>query len=166
MRGLARPATGGVGPFRERRRHPNQFCANSLERFEAFRRNGAAFAVEGAQGGCDSMTFRPQRFPDRIVRRRQEPGTTNAFGEFVEGSKTEVAFAASVQPMALEDADIAGGVSLQDRRVAFVPEENALLAAFEDRQADQVIFFGTTFVVEESRSWPGSHTRATLLRET
>ena len=108
----------------------------------------------------------PRRFPHRITRRRQEPASRNAFGEFAEGAVTEVEFAASVQPMALEDADIAGGVSLHDRRVAFVPEPDALRAAFEDREADQVIFFGTTFVVEESRSWPGSHTRATLLRET
>ena len=111
------------------------------------------------------MTFRPQRFPDRIVRRRQAPGTTNAFGEFEPGATTEVTFAASVQPLSLDDADIAGGVSLHERWVAFVPEADALRAAFEDRNADTVIVFGTTFVVEESRSWQGSHTRATLLRE-
>ena len=111
------------------------------------------------------MTFRPQRFPDRIVRRRQEPGTTNAFGQFVPGTEIEVEFAASVQPLKLDDADVAGGVSLVERWVVFVPHENALLAAFEDRQADTVIVFGTTFVVEETRSWPGSHTRAVLLRE-
>ena len=110
--------------------------------------------------------FAPRRFPHRITRRRQEPGTTNVFGEFVEGSKTEVEFAASVQPLSLDDADIAGAVSLQDRRAVFVPAENALLAAFGDREADHVIVFGTDFVVEESRSWPGSHTRAVLLRET
>ena len=108
----------------------------------------------------------PRRFPHRIVRRRQEPGTTNAFGEFVPGTVTEVEFAASVQPLSLDDADIAGGVSLHERWVVFVPEPDALRAAFEEsREADQVVVFGTTFVVEESRSWPGNHTRATLLRE-
>ena len=113
------------------------------------------------------MTYSPRRFPHRITRRRQEPGTTNAFGQFQPGATTEVEFAASVQPLKLDDADIAGGVGLVERWVAFVPEENALRAAFEEsREADQVVVFGTTFVVEESRSWPGSHTRATLLRET
>ena len=112
------------------------------------------------------MTFRPQRFPHRIVRRRQEPGTTNTFGEFEPGTVIETTFAASVQSLGLDDADIAGGVSLVERWVAFVPEPDALRAAFEDREADQVVVFGTPFVVEESRSWPGSHTKATLLRET
>ena len=111
------------------------------------------------------MTLAPRRFPDRVTRRRQAPGATNSFGEFQPGATTEVTFAASVQPLKLDDADIAGGVSLVERWVVFVPEENALLAAFEDRQADTVIVFSTIFVVEESRSWPGSHTRATLLRE-
>ena len=112
------------------------------------------------------MTFRPQRFPHRIVRRRQAPGSTNAFGEFVPGAITEVTFAASVQPLKLDDSDIAGGVALEERWVAYIPEPDALRAAFADREADQVVVFGTTFVVEESRSWPGEYTRAVLLRET
>ena len=41
----------------------------------------------------------------------------------------------------------------------------ALRAAFEDRQADQVVVDGDVFTVESSRSWP-SHTEAVLLRET
>ena len=111
------------------------------------------------------MTLAPRRFPDRITRRRQAPGATNAFGEFVPGAITEVEFAASVQPLALEDADLAGGISVVERWKVFVPEADALRAAFDDREADQVVFAATTFVVEESRSWQGSHTRATLLRE-
>ena len=110
------------------------------------------------------MTYSPRRFPDKIRRRRQEPGTTNAFGEFVPGTVTEVEFAASVQPLKLEDSDLTGGVSLVERWKVFVPEPDALRAAFEDRSADTVIVFGTTFVVEESRSWPSGHTRATLSR--
>ena len=112
------------------------------------------------------MTYSPRRFPDKITRRRQAPGATNSFGEFQPGATTEVTFAASVQPLKLEDSDLAGGVSLVERWVVFVPEPDALRAAFEDRNADTVIVFGTTFVVEESRSWPGSHSRAVLLRET
>ena len=112
------------------------------------------------------MTLAPRRFPDRITRRRQAPGATNAFGEFVAGAITEVEFAASVQPLALEDSDLTGGASLVERLKVFVPAAGALLAAFEDREADTVAYLGVEFVVEESRSWPGSHTRATVLRET
>ena len=112
------------------------------------------------------MTLAPRRFPDRVTRRRQAPGATNAFGEFVPGAITEVEFAASVQPLSLEDSDLTSGASLVERLKIFVPEPGALLAAFEDREADTVAYGGREFVVEESRSWPGSHTRATILRET
>ena len=112
------------------------------------------------------MTLAPRRFPDRITRRRQAPGETNVFGEFVPGAITEVEFAASVQPLALEDSDLTGGASLVERLKVFVPAAGALGAAFEDREADEVTYNGVTYVVEESRSWPGSHTRATVLRET
>ena len=108
----------------------------------------------------------PRLFPHRIVRRRQEPGTTNTFGEFVPGGVIEKEFPASVQPLSLDDADTVGGVSLLERWIVFTPEPDALRAAFEDREADHVVVFSTTFVVEESRSWPGAFTRATVLRET
>ncbi len=42
----------------------------------------------------------------------------------------------------------------------------ALVAAFSDSSADRVEVAGTEYVVEESRYWPRSHTRAILLRET
>ena len=42
----------------------------------------------------------------------------------------------------------------------------ALRAAFEDSVADRVIVDGAEYVVEESRFWARSHTRATVLRET
>ena len=64
------------------------------------------------------------------------------------------------------DADIAGGVSLVERLRIYVPEPDALRAAFDDAGADAVAWLGLEFTVEESRSWPGSHTRATVLRET
>ena len=49
---------------------------------------------------------------------------------------------------------------------AFVADDTEpLRAAFEDRQADQVVVGGDVFTVEESQSWP-NHTEATLLRET
>lgn len=108
----------------------------------------------------------PRRFPDRITRRRQGEGSRNALGAFVPGVVEETEFRASVQPLALDDADIAGGVSLVERLRVYVPEPDALAAAFEDREADRVVFGGVEYTVEESRSWGGSHTRATVLRET
>ena len=104
------------------------------------------------------MTLALRRFPERITRRRQEPGGMNAFGEFIEGTITEVELPASVQPLDLQDADIAGGVSLVERLRIYVPEPDALRAAFDDAEADAVAWLGLEFTVEESRSWPGSHT--------
>ena len=48
----------------------------------------------------------------------------------------------------------------------YSPIADALQAAFEDHEADVVVYDGKEFVVEESRSWPGGHCRATLFRET
>ena len=45
-------------------------------------------------------------------------------------------------------------------------DRNPLLAAFEDREADEVEYAGYMFVVEESVFWPNSHCRVILLRET
>ena len=111
------------------------------------------------------MTLALRRFPERITRRRQEPGGRNAFGEFIEGTITEVELPASVQPLDLQDADIAGGVSLVERLRIYIPESGALAAAFDSAEADRVVYGGREFVVEESRSWP-THTRATILRQT
>ena len=111
------------------------------------------------------MTYSPRLFPDKITRRRQEPGTKNAFGEWVPGATTDVTFAASVQPLKLDYSLTQGGTSLLERWVAFVPKEDALRGAFDDAEKDKVIFAGTIFVVEESKNWPGNHTRAILYRE-
>ena len=54
-----------------------------------------------------------------------------------------------------------GGVS------GYVADDSEpLAAAFDDAQADEVLFAGLSFVVEESQLWAGSHCKATLLRET
>ena len=108
----------------------------------------------------------PRRFPHTITRRRQGAGRVNDFGEFVPGALTETDLRASVQPMTLEDSDFAGGVSVSHRLSVFVPQPGALAAAFEEAEADTVIVDGLEYIVEESQSWRGSHTRATLLRET
>ena len=71
---------------------------------------------------------------------------------------------ANVQPLDNEDEDVLEGSRLDERLKVYVPEPDALVAAFEDRQADQVIVDGNEYVVEKSRSWPGSHTRAVVLR--
>ena len=106
------------------------------------------------------MTLSARRFPDRITRRRQEPGGRNEFGEFVPGAVVETPFPASVQPLAIEDKDFVGGSQLSERMKCYIPEPDALVAAFEDRAADRVVLdHGRTFHVEESRSWTGSHTR-------
>ena len=107
-----------------------------------------------------------RRFPETITRRRQAPGHYNSAGEYVEGAITETELRASVQPLKLEDSDFLGGVSLLERLRVYVPQPDALAAAFDDRQADKVVVAGIEYVVEESRSWPDSHTRATILRET
>ena len=109
--------------------------------------------------------LRPGRFPDTITRRRRAAGDYNIYGEYIEGSVVETELAASVQPLSLEDAELEGGTQLQHQVKVFVPEPDALAAAFDDREADKVAYGGDIFTVIESRSWPGGHTRATLLRE-
>ena len=112
------------------------------------------------------MTLAPRRFPDTITRRRQGPGGFDVHGEWKSGPVTEIELRASVQPLALEDADFVGGAQLVDRLKVYIPEPDALGAAFDDREADRVVIDSCEYVVEESRSWPGSHTRATILRAT
>ena len=90
----------------------------------------------------------------------------NDFGEDVPGAVTETRFRASVQPMNLMDADLQGGVQVSHRLSVHVPSPGALSAAYMDDAADMVLYAGHEFVVEESQSWPGSHTRAILLRES
>ena len=112
------------------------------------------------------MSLAARRFPDRIVRRREGPGARDRHGEYQPGAVVETEFPASVQPLALADNDIAGGAILADRVKVFIPVPDALAAAGESMSADHVVLAdGRDFVVEESRSWPRSHTRATLLRE-
>ena len=110
--------------------------------------------------------MRLRRFPQTITRRRHGADRSNDFGELVPGPVTETELRASVQPMSLEDSDFSGGVSVSSRLSVYVPVPGALAAAFEDAQADAVVVDGLEYVVEESQSWPGSHTRAILLRET
>ena len=111
------------------------------------------------------MPLALRRFPQTITRKRQDPGQYDSFGEFQTGAIVETEFRASVQPLKLGDEDIAGGEQLAEKMKVYVPSEKALLAAFDDRQADKVLYNGIEYVVEESRSWPGGHCRATLLRE-
>ena len=111
------------------------------------------------------MKLSVRRFPDTITRKRQAPGTRNRFGEFVPGEVTTTELRASIQPISLEDEDVLEGERLLERLKVYVPEPDALIAAFGDRQADKVdVDGGVDFVVEQSKSWRGSHTRAILLR--
>ena len=111
------------------------------------------------------MKYSKRRFPDKITRRRREPGARNTFGEWVPGGTTDVTFAASVQPIKLDYSLTEGGTSLLQRWLCIVPEPDALRGAFEDREKDSVIFAGTVYVVEESRDWSPGHTSAILYRE-
>lgn len=110
--------------------------------------------------------LRAGRFPQTIVRRRQGPARRDTYGEWVPGDVTETAMRASVQPLKLDDDELEGGQQLRERVKVYVPEPSALAAALDDRGADHVLWNETEYIVIESRSWAGGHTRATLLRET
>ena len=112
------------------------------------------------------MTLAARRFPQTVTRRRTMPGYRNDHGEWVPGTVSETDLRASVQPVTLEDADHAAGVQVSHRLTIYVPEPDALAAAFDESVVDVVVYRGLDYVVEESQSWPGSHTRAILLRET
>ncbi len=113
------------------------------------------------------MTLAARRFPDTITRRRRAPGERNGLGEWVPGAVTETDLRASVQPLKLEDADLEGGVRLQERLKVYIPQPHALIAAFGDREADRVLVDGAEYVTESSSTWIGNsaHTKAVLLRE-
>lgn len=87
-------------------------------------------------------------------------------GEWVPGTTTETSFSASVQPISLEDDDLPEGVLYSNRLRVYIPEPDALLAAFDDANADQVVVDDLVYTVEESMTWRGHHTRAVLLRTT
>ena len=108
----------------------------------------------------------PRRFPDRITRLRTLEGGRNKAGEWLPGEVDETELRASVQPVALEDSDIAGGVSVVERIKVYVPEPDSLMAAFDEVEADRVRWQGRDYVVKESRSWTRGHCRAVCLRET
>ena len=108
------------------------------------------------------LSFR--RFPDTITRRRSGSGSY-VNGEWVPGTETQAELRPAVQPLALEDADFAGGAQLQERLKVYLPaSEGELRAAVDDAPADVVVYGGKVYVVEESRTWP-KFTRAMLLRE-
>ena len=66
------------------------------------------------------MRLAARRFPETIVRRREMPGRRNDVGEWVPGAGAAESLRASVQPLALVDADLAGGVQLVHRLKVFV----------------------------------------------
>ena len=61
-----------------------------------------------------------RRFRDTIVRRREMPGYRDDVGEWVAGATADEELRASVQPLALADADLVGGVQLQHRLKCYV----------------------------------------------
>ena len=113
------------------------------------------------------MRLTARRFPDTITRRRS-PGTGsfNQYDEYTSDPPVETELRASVQPLLLEDEDTAAGVRFSNKFKVFIPEPDALAAAFEESVADKVVYDGMEYVVSESASWSGSHTQAVILRET
>ena len=107
------------------------------------------------------------RYRDTITRRRYDGGDYNDVGRWVRGEATETAMRGSVQPVALEDLDRPGeGARLVGRLRIYVPASSGGLRGAEDGgEADQVVYGGKVYTVEESRTW-ATHTRAILLRET
>ena len=113
-----------------------------------------------------SVEINYRRFPDTIIRRRFGPSDYDAFGTWQSGATTETELRASVQPLVLEDRDLASGVQLVERLKVYIPASSGdLRAAFDDREADRVLYGGKVYAVEESRTWP-KFTRVTLLRES
>ena len=66
------------------------------------------------------MRLAARRFPDRIIRRRELPGRRNDVGEWVPGQTVDFELRASVQPIALTDSDLVGGVQLVHRLKVYV----------------------------------------------
>ena len=113
------------------------------------------------------MTTRlsPRRFPETIIRRRVGEGSY-VLGQYRPGKPVDTDLRANVQPLALEDSDFVGGAQVVERIKVYVPASSGnLQAAFETMAADQVLYGGKVYTVEESRTWP-RFTRATLLRES
>ena len=78
---------------------------------------------------------------------------------------TETVFTAVVQPIRLDDVDTEGGAQVRRRLRVYVAAPDALRAAFDNAEGDQVVVDGDAYVVEQTESWPGSHCEARLLRE-
>ena len=107
------------------------------------------------------------RYPDAIVRRRYLSGDYDDTGCWVRGEATGTPMRGSVQPVELEYLDLPGeGARLVERLKVYVPASSGDLRATGDgAEADQVVYGGKVYTVEESRAWPG-HTRALLIRAT
>ena len=67
-----------------------------------------------------------------IVRLREAPGAYDDTGRWQPGAVTETTLLASVQPLVLEGADLAGGVSLIERVKVYAPSVE-YVAAHGDR---------------------------------
>ena len=62
-----------------------------------------------------------RRFPHEVIRRRQQPGARNQYGEHVEGGIVTAILPASIQPLVLEDKNTVAGVALLSRLAVFCP---------------------------------------------
>ena len=176
MRRVAGRSSRRADPERNDRRYPERLRHfPSSGSSEAFRGHGAFVPVESTPGRCDMRTaLSARRFPDTIIRRRTSRGSLCTLGQFVPGAMVSLELAANVQPILLEDSDFAGGAQLRSLVKAYVPQSadpNAspltpiLAAAFDTSEADEVLWAGMIYTVEETRAWP-KFTRAILIRES
>lgn len=141
------------------------------------------------------MRLSPRRFPDRIIRRRRDAGTRSKKGRWVEGDAQEVELICSLQWASRDESVERFGTRPDERIIVFVPEPPhrrvrgfagafsmafarsglvipLLIAEADESAPDEVQIVGDPhqtyplFIVAESRTWPGSHTRSVLERKT
>ena len=96
-----------------------------------------------------------RRFPDEVTRKRALPGMYNDYGEYVSGAIRETVFRCSVQSLALDDNDIAGGVSLIERLRVYIPtgEGGAIITLDLFRWGDDVFKWGADTFRGQTRDY-------------
>lgn len=96
-----------------------------------------------------------RRFPDEVTRKRALPGMYNDYGECVSGAIRETVFRCSVQPLALDDNDIAGGAMLTERLRIYIPtgEGGAIITLDRFVWGDDVFKWGADIFRGQSRDY-------------
>ena len=90
-----------------------------------------------------------------ITRLREAPGAYDDTGCWQRGAVTETTMLASVQPLVLEGADLAGGVSLIERLKVYAPSVEYVAA-----HGDRLMWGGDVSRVGRRRGAVGGRGRA------